>query len=86
MTATVYQREDVVDDETQEQARIGRYHDGEEVDYGQQVKWNVLFRIKKFPKALTEHTSVPYLFSPNFVFQFDFDYSAKQFLIKEAAT
>lgn len=40
----------------------------------------------KFPKALTEHTSVPYLFSPNFVFQFDFDYSAKQFLIKEAAT
>ena len=44
-----------------------------------------MFRIKKFPKSLTEHTSVPYLFSPNFTYQFDFDYRARQFMIKEAA-
>ena len=81
-TAVVYQREDVIDGETQAM-ESEKYQDGNEIDYGQQVKWKVLYRIKKFPKSLTEHTSVPYLFSPNFTYQFDFDYRARQFMIKE---
>ena len=37
-------------------------------DHGQQVKWQVEYRIKKFPTKLSESTSVPYLFSPNFTY------------------
>ena len=37
-------------------------------DHGQQVKWQVEYRIKKFPTKLSEQTSVPYLFSPNFTY------------------
>ena len=37
-------------------------------DYGQEVKWRVDFRIRRFPRDLAEITSVPYLFSPNFTY------------------
>ena len=35
---------------------------------------------------LLSHTSVPYLFSPNFTYQLDFNYRARQFEIKESRT
>ena len=56
----------------------------EEEDYGQQVKWKIDFRIKKFPSAISKLTSAPYLFSPNFTYQLDFNYRARQFIIKES--
>lgn len=55
-------------------------------DTGQQVKWKVEFRIKRFPKSLAKLTSFPFIFSPNFTYQFDFDYRAQNFLIRHSAT
>ena len=55
-------------------------------DDGQAVKWFELFKIKRFPKALVDKTSVPYLFSPNFTYMIDFNFRAKQFMIRECAT
>ena len=57
-----------------------------EEDNGQQVKWKVDFRIKRFPKSLTQATSVPYLFSPNFKYQLEFLYRSRQFIIRETRT
>ena len=37
-----------------------------EEDYGQQVKWEVYYKITRWPSILCQRTSVPYLFSPNF--------------------
>ena len=48
-------------------------------DCGQQVKWKVAYRIKRYARTLAGKTSVPYIFSPNFTFQLDFNYRAKQF-------
>ena len=50
------------------------------------VKWKLKYRINRFPTSLTSKTSVPYLFSPNFTYQLDFNYRAKAFCIKEAET
>ena len=50
------------------------------------MKWKIDFRIKRFPRSLAIHTSVPYLFSPNFTYQLDFNYRAKQFCIKVTKT
>ena len=50
------------------------------------VKWKLKFRIQRFPTSLACKTSVPYLFSPNFTYQLDFNYRAKAFCIKEAET
>lgn len=92
LTAAVYEREDVIESENHTPDgddylnQQSTFLEQEGVDRGQQVRWTVLFRITKFPKSLTEHTSVPYLFSPNFIYQFDFDYRARQFMIKEAET
>ena len=36
----------------------------------------------KYPTALAKLTSVPYLFSPNFEFQLDFNYQMRQYQIK----
>ena len=48
-------------------------------DCGQLVKWKVDFRIKRFPKLLAQQSSVPFLFSPNFTYQFDINFKAKRF-------
>ena len=37
-------------------------------DHGQQIKWKIDFRIMRFPSILSQHTSAPFLFSPNFTF------------------
>ena len=50
-------------------------------DSGQQVKWKIEHRINRFPRNLVENTSVPYLFSPNFEYQLDFNVSKRQFVI-----
>lgn len=41
------------------------------------VKWAALFKIKRWPSSLSTHTSVPYMFSPNFTYQLDFNYAQK---------
>ena len=46
-------------------------------DYGQAIEWAIDYQIKRFPKSLVDKTSVPYLFSPNFTYQFDFNYRTK---------
>ena len=71
---TVYKRVDI-DDEGKDMPsmRID--------DEGQIVRWKIEYNIKRFPKSLVDKTSVPYLFSPNFKYQLDFNYQAKQFLI-----
>ena len=33
---------------------------------GQEVRWHPKYRLKSIPSALTNLTSAPYLFSPNF--------------------
>ena len=55
-------------------------------DDGQVVKWVVDYQIKRFPRSLVDMTSIPYLFSPNFTYQLDFNYLNKQFLIRETRT
>ena len=55
-------------------------------DCGQQVKWKVEFRMNRFPTSLMKHTSVPYIFSPNFHYQLDFIYDTRQFVIRETST
>ena len=70
--ATVYQRvnvHQVVDDDTKQE------------DNGQLVKWKPEFRIKRFPKLLAQQTSIPFLFSPNFTYQFDINFKARSFEI-----
>ena len=87
--ATVYYRVDV-DALGQTIAKLGRIDENGEAievaDHGQQVKWKVDFRIKRFPRSLALHTSVPYLFSPDFTYQLDFNYRDKQIEIKESRT
>ena len=41
------------------------------------VKWAAIFKIKRWPSSLSTHTSVPYMFSPNFTYQLDFNYAEK---------
>ena len=52
-------------------------------DCGQVVKWKRCYRIKSYPRNLLTRTSVPFLFSPNFKHQLDFNFSAKTFEIKD---
>ena len=56
-----------------------------DTDHGQQVKWQVEYRIPRFPR-FTEQTSVPALFSPNFTYQFDVNFRNKTFTILESET
>lgn len=49
---------------------------------GEQVKWMVMHRVRRFPKKLCEWTSVPYLFSPNFELQIDIDFNQQEFIIR----
>ena len=55
-------------------------------DCGQAVEWVEEYHIRRFPRSLVDKTSVPYLFSPNFTYQFDFNFRTKQFLIRETRT
>lgn len=64
----------------------GKYIEQDQEDNGQAVEWVVDYHIKRFPKSLVDKTSVPYLFSPNFTFQFDFNFRTKQFLIRQTRT
>ena len=79
--ATVYYRANI-------DSRTGKSLRGidalDEDDFGQEVKWSVDYRIKRYNRMLLSHTSVPYLFSPNFTYQIDFNYRARQFEIKES--
>ena len=50
---------------------------------GQHVRWRPKYRIKAFPQALCTLTSVPYLFSPNFEYQLDFNYRNEEFMIRK---
>ena len=77
---TVYYRANVDDEGNKIEYNFG---DEPDEDEGQAVKWFELFKIKRFPKALVEKTSVPYLFSPNFTYMIDFNFRAKQFMIRE---
>ena len=43
------------------------------------------YRIKRYPKLLAQQTSVPFLFSPDFKFQFEINLHKKQFNIIETA-
>ena len=48
--------------------------DSEEMDkIGSLVRWEVLYKIRRWPSDLTKQTSAPFMFSPNFKFQFDYD-------------
>ena len=64
----------------------GKYIEQGPEDDGQAVEWVVDYHIKRFPKSLVDKTSVPYLFSPNFTFQFDFNFRTRQFLIRKTRT
>jgi hypothetical protein len=55
-------------------------------DYGQQVKWVRDYNIKRFPRDLASGSSVPYLFSPNFTYQLDFNYRGNELFIRETKT
>lgn len=44
----------------------------------QLVKWMPTHKITRWPTSLCTNTSVPYLFSPNFRFQLDFDFKSKK--------
>ena len=50
---------------------------------GQTVRWRPKFRLKQFPTALFKLTSVPFLFSPNFKYQLDYNYRKEEFIIRE---
>ena len=92
--ATVYERVDVGADgralleASQEHDPFAQQYSHHQPgrDRGQMVKWKLKFRIQRFPTSLACKTSVPYLFSPNFTYQLDFNYRAKAFCIKEAET
>ena len=76
--ATVYRRVNV--------SKTNEYQDEHhpDEDNGQLVKWKVDFRIKRFPKLLAQQSSVPYLFSPNFTYQFDINFKAKKNAVERA--
>ena len=75
---TVYKRVNVDAD--------GRELKKEKEDHGQLVLWKVKYNIKRFPKSLVFKTSVPYLFSPNFKYQLDFNFRKKEFLVRKTET
>ena len=50
-------------------------------DYGQQIRWMPQFRITRWPSLLFQQTSVPYMFSPNFTYQLDFNYVDEQIVV-----
>ena len=52
-------------------------------DRGQFVVWQVQTRVTRFPRMIAEMSSVPFIFSPNFSYQIDFEYNTKQFLIRD---
>ena len=72
---TVYKRKNL--DSFGKSVVGGAKADKDSIDDGQQVKWIVYYHIKRFPKDLAMNTSVPFLFSPNFDLQFDFNYRSK---------
>ena len=96
--ATVYERIDITEDGRTLHMSTGdpfthshqpnktQQHNSDSDDHGQMVKWKLKFRIQRFPTSLACKTSVPYLFSPNFTYQLDFNYRIKAFCIKEAET
>lgn len=80
---TVYRRIDIDDDGNE----IKTFNSNQrQKDHGQAVEWVVHYQIKRFPKLLVDKTSVPYLFSPNFTYQFDFNFRTKEFLIRVTQT
>ena len=83
LAATVYTRVNI---DSEGKAVHDRFASDRDADTGQQVKWKLAYRINKFPAQLAETTSVPYLFSPNFKYQFDVNVRAKQFMIIETET
>ena len=85
--ATVYQRENI--DDSGKSIKRNFIEDelpNEQEDCGQQVKWKVSYRISRYPKSLCTKTSLPYLFSPNFTHQLDFNHLLQRFVIKNTKT
>ena len=73
-TATVYKRHNI---DNAGHSVYQKQEEKSEADQGQQVKWKIAYRISRFPHSIAKITSVPYLFSPNFEFQFDFIFARK---------
>ena len=42
-------------------------------DNGQIIEWELEFNITRWPSLLCHRTTSPYLFSPNFTFQLDYN-------------
>lgn len=88
--ATIYIRVNKATDDSQphefEEADLKHMLRQRPVDNGQQVEWLELARIRAYPRMLAQMTSVPFLFSPNFKFQLDFDYQSKQLIILRVRT
>ena len=82
--AIVYKRKaiDLTDDAATE---IG-VSKGDENIKSQFVRWQVEYRIKQFPEDQARLTSVPYLFSSDFKYMFDFDLGSNTFMIRKSAT
>ena len=53
---------------------------------GRSVRWKADYKITRWPSNLTDKTSVPFMFSPNFTYQIDFDRKKKAIIILETAT
>jgi len=58
----------------------------EREDRGQQVRWDKEFQVKRFPRHLAQYTSVPFIFSPNFTYQLDFNYGTKALVVRQTST
>jgi hypothetical protein len=82
--ATVYRRENI--DDLGKSVKHQYLEDREQEDYGQQIKWKISYRIKRYPKRLCSKTSLPYMFSPNFTYQLDFNYHLQNFVIRNTET
>lgn len=58
----------------------------EDADEGQKVEWKVAYRIERYPRLISDISSTPFLFSPNFDFIIDYEAIRKIFYIKNNRT
>ena len=89
--AIVYRRqfiqegdEDVAIADSESESEEGNENEDEnEVDssFGGEIKWRLRYKITRWPSNLTDRTSVPFMFSPNFKYQIDFDNKRKAIII-----